>query len=83
MSNKTIKEVVSEWKNEAGINRFQPECTAIHLSENTLFIITRHAGMFIGRAGTLIDKYREIFKENGYEFKIEFVDIFCGDIKEF
>ena len=79
---KTIKEIMEKWKREAGIASWV-ETIAIHCSEHTLFIVTQRPGLFIGYHGQLIEKYHSILKENGYDVTIQFVDIFCGDIKEF
>lgn len=80
---KAIKEIVSDWKYEAGIKSFE-ETIAIHKDGTTLFIITKSPGRFIGYHGDLVDKYRKILKENGHEIvTVSFVDLFVGNVREF
>ncbi len=78
----TVSDIVREWKSESGIKRYD-DPTVIHQHEGKLFIITKQPGLFIGYHGNLINKYREVFRNHGYEFEIQFVDTFCGDVKEF
>lgn len=80
---KSIKEIVAEWKDEIGIKSFQ-ETVAIHKEGDRLFVITKSPGLFIGRHGVLVDKYKEIMRTNGHEINIvSFVDIFVGNVREF
>lgn len=80
---KTLKEIVAEWKDEIEIKPFQ-ETVAIHKDGDKLFIITKSPGRFIGRYGSLTDKYKEIMQENGHEINvISFVDLFVGNVREF
>lgn len=76
---KTIKEILSEWKKECKIS----EGIAAHLDGNNLYIVTRFPGVMIGYHGTTIEKYKEIFQNQGYDINIQFIDIFCGDAKMF
>jgi len=81
MINKTLKEIIMDWYNEAGLN--PRETIAFHCCEGKLYIITQYPGIMIGYRGKLVFKYEEILKENGYGYKISFVDIFSGKVKEF
>lgn len=53
-----IKDIVTEWKDEAGIKSFE-ETIAIHKDGTTLFIITKSPGRFIGYHGNLVEKYKK------------------------
>lgn len=80
---KAIKEIVADWKDEAGIKSFE-ETIAIHKDGIKLFIITKSPGRFIGHHGDLVDKYRKILEENGHGILIiSFVDLFVGNVREF
>lgn len=79
---KTILEIITEWKGEAGLPAWK-ETIAIHRCGHTLYIVTQRPGIFIGRAGCLVDKYTEMLKKNGHNLTVQFVDTFCGDIKVF
>lgn len=79
---KTVKEIIESWMEEAGLQR-RNETIAFHVSDDTLFIITRFPGILIGKYGSLVDKYRRLMKSNGYDFQIHFVDLSCGYIREF
>lgn len=78
---KTVKEIVTEWKDE--VDKLDRETIAIHVENDKLFIVTKNAGLYIGYHGILVDKYRDILKDNGYDLKISFVDVFCGNVREF
>lgn len=87
---KTVKEIVEEWKDEVdepikkqrGIN-YRRETIAIHIEGDTLYIATKNPGLYIGFHGQLADKYRKILEENGHNLRISFVDLFCGNVREF
>lgn len=79
---KSIKDIIWEWKGETGIKPWD-ETIAIHQCGDTLFIITKRPGVFIGRHGALVDKYRNELKENGFDLKIHFVEISFGNVREF
>ena len=79
---KTIKDIIWEWKTETKIKPWE-ETIAIHQCGDTLFIITKRPGVFIGYHGVLVDKYQDMLKENGYDLKIHFVDICSGNVRVF
>ncbi len=78
-----LKEIMENWKKESGIKAYFGETIAAHSCGDTLFVITRYPGWFIGKCGVLVDKYRNILRENGYPHKVEFVDLFCGGVRIF
>ncbi len=83
MAVQSIKEIVADWKDEIGIKPYQ-ETVAIHKDGDRLFIITQSPGRFIGIHGSLVDKYKERMRANGYEINmISFVDLFVGNVREF
>ena len=80
---KSIREIVMEWKAESGIFRWE-ETTVIHKSADTLFVITRRPGWFIGIRGCMVDKFKKILQENGHKINhIRFVETGLGDVSEF
>lgn len=80
---KSLVEIVAEWKAEIGIKSYQ-ETVAIHRSGDTLNIVTQKPGLFIGLYGDMCKKYKDLIQSNGYKIShINFVDIFCGNVREF
>lgn len=79
---KKLGEIMEEWKKEAHIPSYE-ETIAVHMHGSTISIVTQRPGYFIGKAGSLIKKYQNILQEKGLPSDIEFVDIFCGNVKIF
>ena len=53
-----IKKIMQAWKKEAGVN------TPVAYEYSTdIIIYTNRPGYLIGRAGTLVEKYRHIFEK--------------------
>lgn len=78
-----LKEIMENWKKESGIKAYFRETIAAHSCGDTLFVITRHPGWFIGKSGVLVDKYSAILRENGFPDQVVFVDLFCGNVRIF
>ena len=74
--------IISAWKAEAGIEGYK-SVVAIHVDGDQLYIITRHPGLFIGMKGKLAKKYEGVLSEHGYKYDVRFIDMFCGDVKQF
>ena len=80
---KYLIDIIKDWKKEAGVRPLD-ETTLFHVCKNTIYIITSKPGLFIGYHGKLVDKYRQLIKDNGYDENIEFVDSFpTQDVKQF
>lgn len=55
-----MTEVIQQWKNEAlGLRNVYKDTTAFHVDGNTLYLITKYPGLFIGYHGNLVNKYEE------------------------
>ena len=76
-----VYEIVEQWVNEIGSQYFR-HAVVIHIDGENIYIITDKPGLMIGYHGALVNKYREILKDNGYTQQIEFVDTFVGYVKE-
>lgn len=79
----TLIEIMKAWKQDSKVDRIERETIACHVCGDKLFVVTKHPGWFIGKQGWLVDKYRNTLKENGYPYDVRFVDLFCGDVREF
>lgn len=79
----TLTEIMKAWKRDSKVDRIERETIAAHSCGDTLFVITRHPGWFIGKSGVLVDKYRAILRENGFPDQVVFVDLFCGNVRIF
>ena len=77
-----LKEIIIDWHREAFGNPFAASIF-FHVDNNTLYLVTRFPGICIGYHGTLVDKYKLILQENGYNFDIKFVDFFKNGVTEF
>lgn len=61
-------DIIQQWRREAlGIRSVYKDTTVYHVDGNTLYLITKYPGLFIGYHGSLIDKYRE---KLGMEIKV-------------
>jgi len=80
--NRSISSILESWMDESGL-KTRNETIAFHVQDDKLFIVTRYPGWLIGLHGCLFDKYRRLLKYNGYDLKIRFVDVFCGEVREF
>lgn len=78
----SLVDIVSAWKSEAGLPSYQ-NTVAVHEDGEKLFVVTKHPGLLIGLHGKLGNKYSAILREHGYAHKIVYVDMFCGDVKQF
>ena len=78
-----LKEIMENWKKEIEFYKYERETIAVHSCGDVLFVITKRPGLFIGKYGTLVDKYRNILRENGYPDQVIFVDLFCGGVRIF
>lgn len=66
-----IRKILKDWKEEAGATRV----IQYRYRNGLLTIFTSQPGWLIGKAGVLVDKYREILKKEIYDFeKLEFVE---------
>lgn len=74
---KSICEIIKDWKDEAlNGTYYRQETTAIHRCGKKLFIITRYpASLFIGYYGHLINTYKRVLKENGYDLEPWIIDL--------
>lgn len=55
-----MTDIIQQWKKEAlGLSSVYKDTTAFHVEGNTLYLITRYPGLFIGYHGNLINKYEE------------------------
>ena len=53
-------DIIQQWKREAlGIRSIYKDTTVYHVDENTLYLITKYPGLFIGYHGRLVNKYEE------------------------
>ena len=53
-------DIIQRWKREAlGIRGIHKDTTVYHVDGNTLYLITKYPGLFIGYHGNLINKYKE------------------------
>lgn len=72
-----IENILKDWYNEAfGYNYNLAKVLYYHIEGNTLLIFSNWPGMLIGKYGTLIDKYKQILKENNFNYEIKFVELF-------
>ena len=76
-----IQHIVALWRQDAGARFTNP--TIIHVDDDDLWIITDRPGLMIGRHGYLVDRYKEILKDNGYNLRIRFVEFGHRDVDEF
>lgn len=79
----TLTEIMKAWKRDSKVDIIDRETIACHVCGDKLFVVTKHPGWFIAKQGWLVNKYRNILKENGYPYDVRFVDLFCGDVREF
>ena len=55
-----MTEIIQQWKREAlRLSSVYKDTTVFHVEGNTLYLITRYPGLFIGYQGNLINKYEE------------------------
>ena len=60
MNGDDMGDIIQRWKREAlGLRNVYKDTTVFHVDGNTLYLITKYPGLFIGYHGNLIDKYRE------------------------
>lgn len=76
-----IQRIIELWKQDAGLKYRNP--VVIHIDDKNLWVITERPGWMIGRHGDLVDRYKEILKENGYNLRIRFVEFGHRDVDEF
>lgn len=63
---KQIKNILIEWKKEARSSKVLQFKYVIIDNKKILRIFTSDCEKLIGCAGNLVDKYKEILKQNGY-----------------
>lgn len=56
---KRIQRIIKQWKEEAGVTRV----IQWTYKDGILAIYTAQPGFLIGKGGALVDKYKEIFKQ--------------------
>lgn len=73
MYDRLIQKIIKQWKKEAGTNRVVQWKLCM---DKTLKIYTSQPGFLIGKGGALVDKYKEIFKQElGVRFeKIDMIE---------
>lgn len=55
-----MTDIIHQWKTEAlGLRGVYKDTTVFHVEGNTLHLITKYPGMFIGYHGNLVNKYKE------------------------
>ena len=81
--NLELNEIMEKWDEEAKGRLCERETIGVHICGDKLFVITKYPGWFIGLRGQLVDKYRNILKDNGYPCDVQFVDLFCGGVRIF
>ena len=55
-----MTEIIQKWKDEAlGLRNVYKDTTVFHVEGNTLYLITKYPGLFIGYHGNLVNKYEE------------------------
>ena len=55
-----MTEIIQQWKKQAlGLRSSYKDTTVFHVDGNTLYLITKYPGLFIGYHGNLINKYEE------------------------
>ena len=84
----SFEEIIRQWREEAGINRVgysvpgHSRCILAHYDATDIYIITSYPGLMIGYHGELINKYREILRDEGFLQEINILEIY-GDVKVF
>lgn len=76
-----IQRIIELWKQDAGLKYRNP--VVIHIDDKKLWVITERPGLMIGLHGNLVDRYKEILKDNGYNLRIRFVEFGHRDVDEF
>ena len=55
-----MTDIIQRWKREAlGLRNDYKDTTVFHVEGNTLYLITKYPGLFIGYQGNLVNKYEE------------------------
>jgi len=55
-----MTEIIQQWKRQAlGLRSVYKDTTAFHVEGNTLYLITKYPGLFIGYHGNLVNEYEE------------------------
>lgn len=55
-----MTDIIQQWKREAlGLKSIYKDTTVFHVDGNTLYLITKYPGLFIGYHGNLVYKYEE------------------------
>lgn len=66
-----IQKILKEWKKESRVNRV----LQFKYRNGVLEIFTSQPGFLIGKGGVIVDKYKEIFKKELYDFQeLKFVE---------
>lgn len=73
-----LKEIIIDWHKEAFGDPFATS-TFFHVDGNTLYLITKYPS----DVSNLMDKYKPILKENGYDYEIKFVWFAGSGVTEF
>lgn len=76
----SLEEIVREWRKEA-IRLSPSRCIVVVPVEDIIYIVSDRSGLLIGYHGRLVDKYKNILRENGYSQRVVFIDTFVGDVK--
>ena len=67
--------IMSKWKTESRVDK--SIMWKFNRDRTKMYVYTTKPGYMIGYHGSLIEKYRNLLKENGFEIEIEFVE--CED----
>ena len=55
-----MTEIIQQWKRQAlGLRNVYKDTIVFHVEGNTLYLITKYPGLFIGYHGNLVNKYEE------------------------
>lgn len=69
-----LREFLYDWRRESGALQLRDTVVA-HVHDDSLFVITRHPGLYIGKGGSLVEKYTVRCRKEGIAERIKFVDI--------
>ena len=76
----SLEQIIEQWWEEAGKYYFKTGIVC-HCDGEDLYIITDKPGLLIGYHGTLIDKYTQVLKDNGYTQTVKLIDTYNCVVK--
>ena len=79
----TIEEIINAWHIEAKADIHCLSTTVIQITSDKIRIITDRPGLYIGHHGSIVFKYTQIIKDNGFTQNIEFIDTGSGQQVKF